>query len=59
MKLKLTGDITHLMIVEDRFTAFVTCHIGSIYLVVIFARDRASQRESDACIIRSADWANI
>ena len=39
--MKLTGDIAHLVIIEDRFTAFITRHVSDTHPVVT-ASDRAS-----------------
>jgi hypothetical protein len=56
---KLTGNITHLMIIEHRFTAFVTRHIRHWVLVlsVVHVGYTACEGEADARVVVVAYWS--
>ena len=48
-----TGDIAHLVIVEDRLAALVTCHVAD---TVVIAGGLAAERKADTRVVRLAHF---
>ena len=51
MRRERTGDIAHLVIVEDRLAALVTCHVAD---TVVIAGGLTAERETDTRVVRLA-----
>ena len=56
---RLTGNITHPMITEHRFTPFVTRHVRHYVLLpsIVHVRYTAYEGKADACVVIVAYWS--
>jgi hypothetical protein len=53
---RLTGNITHLVIVKDSLSAFVACHVRLLVFVVSVVEIIAREAKVGTCIISFADY---